>query len=312
MALISCPECGKQISDKAAACPNCGYPISPQPQQVQQPQQEEYLCCPRCGSRELHAEHKGFSGGKALAGAFLTGGIGLLAGTIGSRDTQITCLKCGKKFKAGEAMVVKNPSAATITTKAVSFPTKHVCSICGYIYDGEVAPEKCPICRASGKKFQPLDGAPGVASTTANEATLQQKPICSICGYIYDGDTAPEKCPICKAPAEKFEMKNVPSSTSSTSSVNTTSSSGCYVATAVYGSYDCPEVWTLRRFRDFTLDETWYGRLFIKAYYATSPTFVKYFGNVKLFKLQGKKLLDKWVAKLNSKGYESTPYKDKY
>ena len=88
--------------------------------------------------------------------------------------------------------------------------------------------------------------------------------------------------------------------------------SSCYVATAIYGSYDCPEVWTLRRFRDFTLDETWYGRLFIKAYYAISPTFVKYFGDVKLFKSQGKKLLDKWVAKLNSEGYESTPYKDKY
>ena len=28
MALINCPECGKQISDKAATCPNCGYPIS--------------------------------------------------------------------------------------------------------------------------------------------------------------------------------------------------------------------------------------------------------------------------------------------
>lgn len=27
MALINCPECGKQISDKATACPNCGYPI---------------------------------------------------------------------------------------------------------------------------------------------------------------------------------------------------------------------------------------------------------------------------------------------
>ena len=88
--------------------------------------------------------------------------------------------------------------------------------------------------------------------------------------------------------------------------------SACFVATAVYGSYDCPEVWTLRRFRDFTLDETWYGRLFIKTYYATSPTFVKYFGNVKLFKSQGRKLLDKWVAILNGKGYESTPYKDKY
>ena len=28
MALISCPECGKQISDKAAACPHCGAPVS--------------------------------------------------------------------------------------------------------------------------------------------------------------------------------------------------------------------------------------------------------------------------------------------
>ena len=30
MALINCPECGKQISNKAVACPECGYPIKPQ------------------------------------------------------------------------------------------------------------------------------------------------------------------------------------------------------------------------------------------------------------------------------------------
>ena len=27
MALISCPECGKRISDKAYSCPECGYPL---------------------------------------------------------------------------------------------------------------------------------------------------------------------------------------------------------------------------------------------------------------------------------------------
>lgn len=27
MALVKCPECGKEISDKAPACPNCGYPM---------------------------------------------------------------------------------------------------------------------------------------------------------------------------------------------------------------------------------------------------------------------------------------------
>ena len=53
----------------------------------------------------------------------------------------------------------------------------------------------------------------------------------------------------------------------------------CYVATAVYGSYDCPEVWILRRYRDYTLAETWYGRAFIHTYYAISPTLVKWFGH---------------------------------
>ena len=30
MAMIKCPECGKDISDKADKCPNCGYPIGGQ------------------------------------------------------------------------------------------------------------------------------------------------------------------------------------------------------------------------------------------------------------------------------------------
>ena len=29
MALIQCPECGSQVSDKALSCPRCGYPMSP-------------------------------------------------------------------------------------------------------------------------------------------------------------------------------------------------------------------------------------------------------------------------------------------
>jgi rubrerythrin len=30
---------------------------------------------------------------------------------------------------------------------------KFVCTVCGYIYEGEAAPEKCPICGASADKF---------------------------------------------------------------------------------------------------------------------------------------------------------------
>lgn len=28
--------------------------------------------------------------------------------------------------------------------------------------------------------------------------------VCSVCGYVHEGDVPPEKCPVCKAPAEKF------------------------------------------------------------------------------------------------------------
>lgn len=88
-------------------------------------------------------------------------------------------------------------------------------------------------------------------------------------------------------------------------------SNGCYVATAVYGSYDCPQVWTLRRFRDYTLAETWYGRAFIRTYYAISPTLVKWFGHTEWFKNMWKGKLDRMVANLNAEGVENTPYEDR-
>lgn len=86
---------------------------------------------------------------------------------------------------------------------------------------------------------------------------------------------------------------------------------GCYVATCVYGSYDCPEVWTLRRYRDNTLGSTWYGRAFIRTYYAISPTLVKWFGKTKWFKKMWKGTLDHMVKNLQDKGIENTPYEDK-
>ena len=89
------------------------------------------------------------------------------------------------------------------------------------------------------------------------------------------------------------------------------SASGCYVATAVYGSYDCPQVWTLRRYRDYTLAETWYGRAFIKTYYAISPTLVKWFGHTDWFRKMWKGKLDRMVSDLNAKGVNDSPYVDK-
>lgn len=86
---------------------------------------------------------------------------------------------------------------------------------------------------------------------------------------------------------------------------------GCYVATCVYGSYDCEQVWTLRRYRDERLASTFWGRAFIRVYYFVSPTVVRVFGETKWFKGYFRKKLDKKVKRLNAEGVENTPYADK-
>ena len=34
---------------------------------------------------------------------------------------------------------------------------------------------------------------------------MKKKFICTVCGYVYEGTEAPERCPLCKAPASKFK-----------------------------------------------------------------------------------------------------------
>ncbi len=38
------------------------------------------------------------------------------------------------------------------------------------------------------------------------EVKVMKKWVCSVCGYVHEGDTPPEKCPVCKQPAEKFNL----------------------------------------------------------------------------------------------------------
>ena len=96
----------------------------------------EQIGCPKCGSTQLTTNEKGFSGGKAVAGAVLTGGIGLLAGFHGKNKVIITCLACGKKFKPGEGKVIVTNPNGTTTTKA-----KDGCFIATACYGDYNAPQ---------------------------------------------------------------------------------------------------------------------------------------------------------------------------
>lgn len=75
---------------------------------MQQKQFDSMAKCPRCGSTSLSGQKKGYGvvkgGLGALALGAMTGGVGAIvglgAGNIGRNKVKITCLNCGKRFKA--------------------------------------------------------------------------------------------------------------------------------------------------------------------------------------------------------------------
>ncbi len=85
---------------------------------------------------------------------------------------------------------------------------------------------------------------------------------------------------------------------------------GCYIATCVYGSYDCPEVWVLRRFRDRVLKSCLPGRALVRFYYAVSPALVRRFGRGARFRRFWRSVLDGAVARLRKSGFSDLPYRD--
>lgn len=64
MSLINCPECGKEISDKAKTCPHCGYPLEEYVSKTKESKNEKdydlikqellQRNCPRCGSCDYY------------------------------------------------------------------------------------------------------------------------------------------------------------------------------------------------------------------------------------------------------------------
>lgn len=70
-------------------------------------------------------------------------------------------------------------------------------------------------------------------------------------------------------PIQKFEPPSKP----------VKSNDGCYIATVVYGNPLSKEVIHFKLYRDTVLLNNFWGRLFVKTYYFTSPTISKYLKN---------------------------------
>ena len=97
MALIDCPDCGKNISSDAPTCPGCGKPIKlmPLPNQTQDKQK-----CPHCGEQTV-CKVRGLQGsGEVLFAVFLFF-MGIIPGIIYYIVTESKpyCSNCGKRVE---------------------------------------------------------------------------------------------------------------------------------------------------------------------------------------------------------------------
>ena len=82
-----------------------------------------------------------------------------------------------------------------------------VCTVCGYIYEGESVPDDfiCPLCHHGKEDFVLVGGEPAPAEEPVQDGgSGGKKWVCTVCGYIHEGESAPDICPICKVPKEKF------------------------------------------------------------------------------------------------------------
>jgi len=78
-------------------------------------------------------------------------------------------------------------------------------------------------------------------------------------------------------------------------------SSGCYIATAVYGSYSAPQVYTLRKFRDRVLMNNAAGRVFVRVYYRIGPALAKRIGKCYSLNSLIRNILDRFAKILDAK-----------
>ena len=75
-----------------------------------------------------------------------------------------------------------------------------VCSVCGYVYEGETLPADfiCPLCKHPASDFVKHEAKP---------AEKRVGFVCTVCGYVYEGADMPDDfiCPLCHHPKSDFK-----------------------------------------------------------------------------------------------------------
>ncbi|MBP3617989.1 MAG: zinc ribbon domain-containing protein [Lachnospiraceae bacterium] len=122
MALIICPECGKEISDKAAICVGCGFPVKEYLEEYNE-KASDYATrtCEYCGSVDIdddgYCNNCGMKLLQERVGAVEQQNENVLVEAKGlyticpecdfrNEPGKFTCIKCGHKYTMSEYEVV--------------------------------------------------------------------------------------------------------------------------------------------------------------------------------------------------------------
>lgn len=75
-----------------------------------------------------------------------------------------------------------------------------ICTVCGYVHQGTVPPDCCPICGATPDLFELQTW-----TEPSKQAPKVDQWACLNCEYIHQGSAPPATCPVCSLSADQFE-----------------------------------------------------------------------------------------------------------
>ncbi len=118
-------------------------------------------------------------------------------------DGEVISDKAPMTYAYYHANVKPKPAAAS----GGSTGERWVCNICGYIYEGHLPDDfVCPLCKHGAADFTRMDGGAEEKPSDAASADADEKWVCEVCGYVYEG-ALPEDyvCPVCGVGADQFK-----------------------------------------------------------------------------------------------------------
>lgn len=202
MALIICPECGKEISDKAEICVGCGFPIKEYLKNVSESKDDDTTkACEYCGSEDIDEEGYCNSCGMKLLqqknGVLVQPREDSLVEAKGlytvcpkcdfrNEPGKFTCIRCGHKYTMSEYEVVYAKEETDFASRKC--PSCNSMRVRAFVEEKIITPQKTKgqttINLNPFKPFTLFDHKEKVIRKEKRISTSRF--ICDACGKIFD------------------------------------------------------------------------------------------------------------------------------